>query len=83
MITYIDGKYRDILLKAHAALWHDKTKCIDIKTQKNLWKERYHANIFGGQYDFTDGQTLSFSTRKIGFDFDSEENFMLFLLEWS
>ena len=63
---------------AHNSLWLDKqTNVLEVEDQIKGWKEKHHANIFGGAYD------NGINYRAVSVEFEDEAAFMLFLLKWS
>jgi hypothetical protein len=77
--TVYMSQIRRAFLQAHTAIWEDlETTSMEITDQKRLWQEKHHAKIFGGPFD-----DHGISVRDIGLEFESESDYVLFMLEWS
>jgi hypothetical protein len=76
--------------KAHRSLWNDKDVGINVKDQVAFWRDRFHATVSGGHFDnvsdVEDDNPFSeneWNIEDATIEFDNEEHYVLFMLEWS
>jgi hypothetical protein len=84
-VTMYMNENKDIFLRAHEAIGHNRnTTSLPIEEQIEGWKYDYHARIFGGQYEKdSNGNYSPHNLRDIGVEFETKEDYVLFMLEWS
>lgn len=79
---------------AQASMWnnqHEKWRPISVKEQLQFWKEHFHATVSGGHFDHIESieskepydHQNEWNTRDAVVEFDTEGDYVLFLLEWS
>lgn len=64
--------------RAHQSLWEDSgRKTIGISEQIDLWKQKFHVRIYDGWFE--NFNCIYCPT----LEFESEDDFVMFMLEWS
>ena len=77
---------RDAFLRANSVLWDNKNRSLlSVLEQIEGWKQVHNAKIFGGPYDIDkNGNSPATSyQRAIGLEFETKEDFVLFMFKWS
>ena len=76
--TVASNKIEAAFNRAHHSLWSDSNrKVIQINEQILLWKQRFGVRLYGGYFE----KVHSIYCPML--EFESEEAFVLFMLEWS
>ena len=69
------------------SLWLDQNVSnMEVKDQIRLFKEKFHANLTGGHFDNINkppSNTRKWNTQDAIIEFDTKEDYVLFILEWS
>jgi hypothetical protein len=74
--------------RAHHSLWEENTshwnQGMSVKKQIKFWRKNFHANIYGGHFDNVDSDGEgAWNTKDAIVEFDSKEDYLMFMLEWS
>lgn len=78
-----------IFTHANDSLWIDKFGTVEhkmtVQEQIDGWREKFHATIYGGHFDYVNDKhgEHEWNTHDAILEFDSEDDYMLFMLEWS
>lgn len=86
-ITVTTKELGDIFDRAHDSLWKERNvAAIEVPDQIAFWRDRFNARIYGGHFDEyyknPDIEDRSWNTEDAIIEFDSENDYVLFLLKW-
>jgi hypothetical protein len=76
----------EIFNRAHLSQWNGKDVTISPMEQIKWWREKYNVNIAGGHFENLDENDKSehpWNTKDAVLEFEDEQQYVLFMLEWS